>query len=231
MDPTLGTVILLHGLARGTASLAPMQLALERAGYNTVNKGYPSRAAPLEDLLGHVDAAMAEVPEGPVHFVTHSMGGILLRLWMRSRGAEALGRAVLLAPPSQGSQLVDALGEWELFDWVNGPAGAQLGTGAEDVPAQLAGCAPPIPVGVIAGSRSLNPLYSALLPGDDDGKVAVEATKFEGMADHLVLPVTHTFLMNNPLVIAQVQAFLAKGCFAPDLTYGQAIRQVARAST
>lgn len=213
-------VVLVHGLWRSSKSMEPMQEALEKAGFEVVTVDYPSRKATVEELsedaIGLALEECAERGAKKVHFVTHSLGGILVRSYFSRHPAGIVGRVVMLGPPNQGSEAIDAFEEFPLFDSIMGPAARELGTEADSVPNTLG--KPGFTVGVIAGNLSLNPVESAIIPGRDDGKVSVERTKLEGMTDHIVVAATHPFLMRDREVIRETIHFLSAGQFAREET-------------
>ena len=207
------TVVLLHGLGRSAWSMGRMAEALEEQGYRAVNLGYPSRQLSVQQLVDTVAAEIASCcsEAETLHFVTHSLGGILVRAWVERTDPANLGRVVMLSPPNQGSGVVDRLPN-RILELIMGPASVQLGTDSGSVPLDL----PPVEfeLGIIAGERTLNPLFSTWLHGEDDGIVAVDNTWVEGTDDFLVLPYTHTFIMRRDRVIEEVTTFLETGSFS-----------------
>lgn len=210
-------VVLLHGLIRSASSMNKMEKSLRKEGFEVVNVNYPSRTYTIEDL-----APMA-VEKGllgcraidgvsKVHFVTHSLGGILIRQYLSEFDIPKLGRVVMLGPPNQGSIAVDKLEGVVGFDWLNGPAGKQLGKGKQSVPLRLGPAN--FEVGIIAGNRTIDPITSAVLENPDDGRVSVVDTKLEGMADHVVVEHSHAFMMRMRKPIELTIRFLRTGSFA-----------------
>jgi len=208
-------VILIPGLLRSPHTMKPMEKALQVAGYKTVILDYPSRTQTIHglshDYLAPVILACQKAGAKQIHFVTHSLGGLLVRDYLSRQKLPELGRVVMLAPPNQGSEVVDRIGHWRAFKAVNGPAGGELGT-ADNSPPKALG---PVdfPLGIIAGDRSINWINSCIIPGSDDGKVSVEHTKVKGMTDHIVLHRTHPMIMKRNDSIMLTLRFLRKGRF------------------
>ncbi|MFC2166612.1 esterase/lipase family protein [Acidobacteriota bacterium] len=209
-------VILLHGLARSSRSLEKLEKYLSKRGYQVINLDYPSTKFRVEDLAKNsLDAAVKQcekTPQTKIHFVTHSMGGIIVRYYLKHQNLPQLGRVVMLSPPNGGSELADFFKKNPLFKKAHGPAGLRLGTGEGSLPLELG----PVnfELGIISGNRSFYLLNSVLIPGPDDGIVSVERTKVEGMADFLLLPYSHTFIMRKEAVFEQVVHFIKSGEFS-----------------
>ena len=208
-------VILLHGLARSPNTMKPMAEALRNAGYQTIILDYPSRSMTIPELSDQYIGPAVQMCQNRgaknIHFVTHSLGGILVRDFLSRHHLTELGRVVMLAPPNNGSEVVDQISHWRSFKFVNGPVGGQLGTDSASAPNALG----PVnyPVGVIAGDRSINPINSCMIPGPDDGKVSIKNTKVTGMTDHIVIHRTHPMIMKGKDAIQYTLQFLKTGEF------------------
>ena len=188
---------------------------LAQAGYSPCNLSYPSRKYSVEKLAA--DFVLPAIEEScgksnePIHFVTHSLGGIVIRQLASTQAQITFGRVVMLAPPNAGSEIADMLISNPLVSAFNGPAGKALGTSEHDLPKSLG--AAPFELGIIAGNRTINPLLSKMIGGENDGRLSVENAKLEGMADFLVLPVSHPLIMLNRHVAEQTIYFLKHGVF------------------
>lgn len=206
--------LLLHGLCRTNRSMIPIQRFLTRAGYQVTNPSYPSRRFPIEILSRRYLAPILTKLQKPkptrLCIVTHSMGGILIRHWLSENQPQVPFRIVMIAPPNQGSEIVDSIGHWPLFKWLNGPAGQQLGT--QSLPSSLP--QPTQEIGIIAGSRSINWINSlCYLPGDDDGKVTIASTQLPGATDHRTIAASHPMILHKTQTFQLTLKFLANGRF------------------
>ena len=207
-------VILLHGIFRTRRAMRPLEKFLQKKGYIVLNLDYPSTRLSLNELLHYIHGPINEFLKQEftsVHFVGYSMGELLIRAYLKRNRPEHMGRVVMLGTPNKGSHLADFLKRWRLYRWLWGPAGQELGTKQEkiiplfgDVDYEL---------GIIAGSRSWDPLCNLVFDGPHDSRVAVESTKLEGMRDHLVLPLPHFCLPISARVKHQVLSFLQQGSF------------------
>jgi len=224
------SVVLLHGLGRSAAAMEPLAKHLRATGFAVHNLDYPSTDHTPDELVAWLDDALAKCckqTQGALNFVTHSLGGILVRAQLEANRPERLGRVVQIAPPNHGSEIVDSLAGNPLFEVVLGPTGSDLGTGPDSFPNRIGASdlgtgpdsfpnrigAPDYEIGVIAGSESINPVGAVLLPEANDGTVSVESTRLEGAADFIVVEANHTFIMQEPEVADQVVYFLRNGRF------------------
>jgi len=210
-------VVLLHGLARGRGSMAKLGAVLRAHDFDTWSHTYPSRKHSINYLAGAITELLVEHGPRPLHAVTHSMGGIVVR-HLRDPRLD-WQRIVMLAPPNQGSQLAAGLVGNPLFRWFYGPAGAELADASAWPP-------PPAPFAVIAGTRSvaLTNVTSWTVgrrfpPGTrNDGTVAVDEAKLPGMAAFAEVDATHTWIMNSPVVQRMVIAYLRSGTLDSQVT-------------
>lgn len=208
--------MLLHGVAMSSWVMSPLARALERDGYRVINLSYPSRRVPLEELardfLPRELERRGALAAPRLHFVTHSMGSILLRLYLRDRRPANLGRVVMLGPPNHGSQAADRATQRRWMRAVMGINLPRLTTDEAGI-ARTLGPAD-FEVGIIAGSSLLNPMFKRDMPGAHDGVVTIESAKLEGMNDFRVVPHSHTVMLWRRAVIDDVRAFLRDGKFA-----------------
>ena len=208
-------VVLLHGLHRSWRTMAKLAESLQQDGFSTANVDYPSSTEPVEVLAPMVVneglSKCRQTGATHIHFVTHSLGGILLRYAYSQDPIPDLGRVVMLGPPNQGSEVIDKMRNWPGVTAFSGVAGLQLGTDEQSIPSQLG----PVEfeLGVIAGTGSTNPFMSAMLPDEDDGKVTVARTQVEGMDDFKIVTNSHFAMMKSDDVIDDTTQFLRTGRF------------------
>ena len=205
-------VVLVHGLGRSRASMMVLAQRLEWAGYGVTIVGYNSLSTAFAEQTATVRSVVERCcSESPrIHFVGHSLGGLVIRGYLAETAPERLGRVVLLAPPNQGSLFIDWLDDIPVAAEVLGPVGMALGTDTTDIPATLP--APDYEMGIIAGTRSIQPIGHLAIPGPDDGIVSVEQTRVEGVPV-IVLPRSHAFIMSSRYTARAVIEFLRTGEF------------------
>ena len=208
-------VILLHGLWGTTFTMKRLEWKLKADGYRVINVPYASMRHSIPELAsGFLDRLLRERisdSDARIHFVTHSLGGIVLRQYLAHHQLERLGRVVMLAPPNQGSPLAEKLRHVPGYKFLTGPSGQQLGIGSESIPLQLGPAN--FELGVIAGDRRPYSPFCLAFQGANDGKVAVADTRLEGMHDFLVVHRKHTWLAWRKEVMAATLLFLKSGRF------------------
>ena len=208
-------VVLIHGLSRTSKSFQKMENHLKQIGFDVLNIDYPSRKYDIQTLTSKFIRPAIQNhctdKEKKIHFVTHSMGGIIVRYYLKTYPMENIGRVVMLSPPNQGSKVVDFLKDQTTIRKIMGPAFDQLSTdpnGFVNTLGDVDG-----EVGIITGTRSINWINSIIIPGEDDGKVSVDRARLKNMKDFLVVKRTHPLIMNADEVLDAVVYFIENGNF------------------
>ena len=211
-------IVLLHGIGHSRWNMYAAERAMRRAGFSVLNLTYPSRRQNIDALTKFVHERLTQKnawgSEGRVHFLTHSMGGLVARAYLEKYKADIpqskLGRVVMIAPPLQGSEVADFLQNFPPYKWVFGPAGQELTTAARAAEQAM----PYYDLGIIAGSKKWPYVIAKfIIPGAHDGRVAVANTRLEGMKDHFIAPATHSFISWKPSTHAQAVYFILNGTF------------------
>ena len=208
------SVILLHGLGDVKLSMLKLESALKEEGYTTKNIGYSTTGETIESLaekeLSKVVERYKKIGFEKIHFVTHSMGGLIVRYYLQDHTLPTGSRIVMLSPPNHGSEVADHFLESKFYKLIVGKVGQELATDS-DILSELQPIVPE--VGIIAGNKSSNSYFSKIIPGDDDGRVAVDNTKLTEMKDFIVVPSTHLTIKYNNEVMKQTAFFLKNGKF------------------
>jgi esterase/lipase len=213
------TVVVLHGIARTNKQTHLISKRIADAGYEVYNINYPSTEYTIEELVEylHNEFQNYKITEKPkVNIVAHSMGGLLTRAYLKKYSMKNLNRIVMISTPNHGSEVADFFKDWKIYTKIFGPAGQQLGTNDKEVQ-KLFSSLKNYEVSVIAGGRSMNPIFSAMLDGQDDGTVSVESTKLEGMKDHIIVPNLHGIQVYSKLDAELAISFLDNGKFDRNL--------------
>ena len=206
--------VLIHGLGETPMVLAPVALALRQQGHWVESIAYPSTLKPAQVLADEYIAPLLSRFNmfDQLNFVTHSLGGVLLHYALQRRRPANLGRVVMTGPGLRGSEALEVYRRSFAFRMLYGPAAYQSGTGPDAFTTYLPKSAD-YELGVISGCLSSDLLANTFIPWPHDGKISVRRTRIDGMKDHIVLPLSHDFLSNDPLAVYQIMNFLNDGRF------------------
>jgi len=209
-------VILLHGLFRSSASMEKLAKCLREQGHDTVfNVTYASTQSGVgehAESLARIIANLDGIEE--INIVAHSMGNIVARRYLadhEDKPDPRLRRMVMLGPPNHGSLGAVVLAENAIFTTLTGQAGQELGIQWGDLEERLA--TPTFEFGIIAGGKQDDRGFNPLLPGDNDAIISVDTTRLAGASDFIIVPVIHSFLMDDARVGEYTLRFLQKGHF------------------
>lgn len=194
--------------------MAGLAKFLETQSFRVANIDYPSTRYPIEALADIVHRPIedfARTMDGKLHFVGHSMGGLLIRAYLHKFRPDNLGRTIMLGTPNNGSEVADFIKNMLPYKWFYGPAGQQLVTDQSAFVHHFGKI--DYELGIIAGNKSIAPLSSFIIRKPNDGKVSVDSTRLKGAKGHVILPYNHTFLPLRRQVWEHIAGFIGNGSF------------------
>ncbi|NGX55793.1 MAG: hypothetical protein K1060chlam5_00020 [Candidatus Anoxychlamydiales bacterium] len=204
------TVVCIHGFYRSKLNMIIIAKAFRKKGYDVLNYGYPSRKKKIEDLADDLVEKLILIskknPSSKISFVTHSMGGLVLRSAVNKTNCPMqakIGKAVLLAPPNKGAIIARQLKKYRLARLFFGKKAGRELMNYENFD-HLGIFPKEIDVLVIAGNSGINPLIGK----ENDGKVAVEETCLSTSHKHIVIKSGHALIAYNKNVIRHAMNFI-----------------------
>lgn len=208
-------IIILHGIFRTHRSMRGLAMFLEQAGYQVLNLSYPSTKHDLEKLAELIHPrinSFISKNHSKVHFIGYSMGGLLIRVYLKKYRPRNLGRVVMVGTPNRGSEVADFLKDFYIYRKLYGPAGQQLITNQEKFSHIF--CELDFEAGMIAGNTSIDPISSKMIGKPNDGKVSLESAFMEGAKEQIIISSSHTFFPSNRQMWAQALSFIKTGKFS-----------------
>ena len=206
-------IVLVHGFFRTYRHMAYLEAGLREAGYRTFSARLPALLRSLDDCAAALGEQIVESAAGAgrIHFVAHSMGGLIVREHLYRAGCERVGRCVFIATPHRGSTLADIFGRVPLLGRVMRPL-------ADLTPAARAAVTPigaDVDIGLLAGTDNNLLLGKWFLSPESDGRVELASVGTEDARELLALPLGHNDIHHHPRTLALVQSFLRSGRFEP----------------
>lgn len=207
-------VILVHGFNKDENDMFPLKRRLNGLGYRAVTVNLPLRFSALDECISIFENQLrqlaADLNYEKVHFVGHSMGGLVIRSFLANNRIAHLGRCVLIATPNQGTKLAD------ISDKILKPLGQiykplqSLGSGSINIgtPVNI----PKPEIGVIAGKTNKY-FLSFFLSGENDGRVEIDSARCEDMIDFVIRSYGHKEIHRQAEIAELVDVFLQTGKF------------------
>lgn len=209
------TVIVLHGITKTNRIMYLLSKRIANAGFEVYNITYPYKSHTIQEIADFLNDKLIELgvdKKDRINIVGHSMGGLVARAYINRYKPQNLHRVVMIATPNHGSELADAMKNWWIYRLKFGnKSGQQLSTDQRELSDDLGKVN--YDLGIVAGVTWVNPVFSAILPGDDDGLVSVESTKLDGMNEHIIIDFAHTLGIMYKTVSKQVISYLKYGRF------------------